>query len=291
MTVSPSGTSWTLHGGGYEATVVSVGGGLRELSYDGRPVLLGYGQDELCHAGLGQLLIPWPNRIADGRYTFDGTEYQLALTEPARLNASHGLTRWASWERSADTVFTHTLHGQPGYPFQLSLEVTYTLADDGVTVSVSATNVGTGRAPYGFGAHPNLTVGRPVDECELTFTAAQRLDADRERLLPLGLVDVDGTAFDFREPRPIGDLLIDSAFTGLGTEWTVSLTDPSDGRTVALTSDTPWMQLYTAEALDREGLAVEPMTCPPNAFATGTDLVVLEPGDTHTTTFRITASG
>jgi aldose 1-epimerase len=285
--ISPSGTSWVLRGGGYEATVVSVGGGLRRLSHDGRDVLLGYGRDELCRAGLGQLLIPWPNRIADGRYTFAGTEQRLALTEPARLNASHGLTRWSVWDRSAENTFIHRLHGQPGYPYQLDLQAAYDLAESGVTVTVTATNIGDADAPYGFGAHPYLTVGRRVDECELTFTAAQRLDVDPDRLLPLGLVDATGT---FSTPRIVGDLQIDNAFTGLPSPWTVTLADPGSGRTTSLTSDTPWMQIYTGEALDRAGLAVEPMTCPPNAFATGTDLIVLSPGDAFTTSFTITAS-
>lgn len=276
-----------LRGGGYEATVVSVGGGLRRLSHDGRDVLLGYGDDELCHAGLGQLLIPWPNRIADGRYTFAGTEHRLALTEPARLNASHGLTRWSVWDRAAENTFVHRLHGQPGYPYQLDLRATYDLDESGVTVTVTATNIGGADAPYGFGAHPYLTVGRRVDECELTFTAARRLDVDPERLLPLGLIDATGK---FSTPRVVGDQEIDNAFTGLPSPWTVTLADPRSGRTTSLTSDTPWMQIYTGEALDRAGLAVEPMTCPPNAFATGTDLIVLSPGDTHTTSFTITAS-
>jgi aldose 1-epimerase len=294
MSVSPSGTSWTLRGGGYEATVVSVGGGIRSLTYEGRDVLIGYGAGELCHAGIGQLLIPWPNRIADGRYAFAGTDQQLALTEPARHNASHGLTRWSSWERTGDApneaVVTHRLHGLPGYPHQLDLSVSYRLDESGLAVTVDATNVGGSEAPYGFGAHPYLTVGRRIDQCELTFGAGQRLDVDPDRLLPRDLVDVD-EVFDFSRGRRVGDLQVDNAFTGLGSPWTVRLTDPDSGASAALQSDTTWMQLYTADALDRAGLAVEPMTCPPNAFATGTDLVVLAPGDTHTTSFTIRASG
>ena len=285
MGVSPSGTSWVLRGGGYEATVVSVGGGLRSLTKDGRDVLLGYGEDEQCHAGIGQLLIPWPNRIADGRYTFAGAEQQLALTEVPRRNASHGLTRWSEWARSGDDTFTHRLHGRPGYPHQLDLEATYRLDETGVTVTVTATNIGAGDAPYGFGAHPYLTVGRRIDECELTFRAAQRLEVDPDRLLPRELVDAGSN-----DLRPIGDVSIDNAFTGLDTPWTVTLTDPDSGRSTSLSSDTPWLQLYTAEALDRAGLAVEPMTCPPNAFVTGTDLVVLRPGDSHSTSFTISAT-
>ena len=292
--VSPSGTSWTISAGPYEATVVSVGGGLRELTYDGMPLVLGYGADEQARAALGQLLIPWPNRIADGRYTFDGTERQLALTEPDKHNATHGLVRWANWDRAGDesdrAVLTHRLHGRPGYPHQLDLTATYTLdPDTGLTVAVDAVNRGAGKAPYGFGAHPYLTVGRPLDECELTFAAEQQLQVDPDRLLPTGLVPVAGTEFDFSSPHRIGGLEINTAFTGPGGAWTVRLGDPDSDRSVSLSSDTTWVQLFTAEGLDRAGLGVEPMTCPPNAFASGTDLVVLNPGDTHRTTFTITA--
>jgi aldose 1-epimerase len=291
--VSPSGISWTIRSGGFEATVVSVGGGLRSLDYDGQAALLGYGEDEPCHGGIGQLLIPWPNRIADGKYTFDGADQQLPLTEPARHNASHGLTRWVEWhlvDRTADhLVVGHRLHGRPGYPHQLDLTARYALSDAGLAVEVSAVNVGLSSAPYGFGAHPYLTVGRRIDECELSFTAAQRLDVDPARLLPRDLLDVGGSPYDFSVARAIGELAIDSAFTGLGSSWTVRLTDPDTGRSSALSSDTPWVQLFTADPLDRCALAVEPMTCPPNAFATGTDLRTLHPGDTHSTTFTITA--
>ncbi|TCC17346.1 aldose 1-epimerase family protein [Kribbella speibonae] len=292
MTVLPSGEQWVLRGGGYEATVVSVGGGLRDLTYDGRPVLLAYGEDEAAHAGLGQHLFPWPNRITDGQYTFEGADQQLYLTEPARQNAIHGLTRWANWVRlddgsdGATVAVGHRLHGQPGYPHQLELRLDYHLTDR-LTVTATATNVGRSTAPYGYGAHPYLSVGRLIDECVLEFTAAQRLEASADRMAPVGLTPVEGSPYDFRAARPIGSTSIDNAFTGLDGEWTVSLTDPDSGARSVLTSDTPWMQLFTGEAVGRTALAVEPMTCPPDAFRTGQDLVVLKPGDSHTTSFQV----
>ncbi|WP_327636856.1 aldose 1-epimerase family protein [Kribbella sp. NBC_00482] len=292
MNVLPSGEQWVLRGGGFEGTVVSVGGGLRELTYDGRPVLLAYGEDEAAHAGLGQHLFPWPNRITDGQYTFEGIDQQLYLTEPARQNAIHGLTRWANWQRIDDgsdpstVVAGHQLFGQPGYPHQLELRLTYHLTDR-LTVTATATNIGRTAAPYGYGAHPYLSVGRPIDDCILEFTAAQRLEVSADRMAPTGLTPVDGTPYDFREPQLIGSTSIDNAFTGLRDEWSVSLTDPDSGARSVLTSDTPWMQLFTGEAVGRTALAVEPMTCPPDAFRTGQDLVVLKPGDSHTTSFQV----
>ena len=294
MSVLPSGEQWTIEAGGYEATVVSVGGGLRGLTYDGRPVLLGYGVDEPAHAGIGQHMFPWPNRITDGKYSFEDIDQQLYLTEPARQNAIHGLTRWANWSRvdgdAASVEAGHRLHGQPGYPHQLDLRLGYRLSDDGLTVTATATNVGSSDAPYGYGTHPYLSVGRVIDECVLEFSAAEWLEVSPERMMPIGLAPVDGSPYDFRSGRAIGGLEIDNAFTGLGGgSWSVTLSDPDSGARAVLSSDTPWLQLYTGAAIGRTALAVEPMTCPPNAFITGQNLVVLKPGESHTTTFQVSA--
>lgn len=294
MSVLPSGEQWTIRAGEYAGTVVSVGGGLRGLSYAGRELLIGYADDEPAHAGLGQHLIPWPNRITDGKYTFNGVAQQLYLTEPARRNAIHGLTRWANWDRTDDGLdesvvkVTHRLHGQPGYPHQLDLSIHYRLdPDTGLTVTATVTNLGAGDAPYGFGSHPYLTVGRVLDECELEFRAESWLEVTPDRLTPVGLRPVAGSAYEFGGGRRIGELDIDNAFTGLPEQWVVTLTDPESGNRAVLSGDTRWLQLYTGSAIGRTGLAVEPMTCPPDSFVTGEDLVVLKPGDHHSTTYRV----
>ena len=294
MSVLPSGEQWTVRAGGYVGTVVSVGGGLRGLAHEGREVLVGYPEDQMAHAGIGQHMFPWPNRITDGKYTFQGVDQQLYLSEPARFNAIHGLTRWADWERADDGIdesvveVAHRLHGQPGYPHQLDLTINYHLdADRGLTVTSTAKNVGTDDAPYGYGTHPYLTAGRKIDECELEFTADNWLEVTPDRLSPIGLAPVAGSQYDFSQAQKVQDLDIDNAFTGLPQTWEIRLTDPDTGNSARLTSDTKWMQLYTGNAIGRVGLAVEPMTCPPDSFRTGHDLVVLQPGDEQVTSFGV----
>ena len=56
---------------------------------------------------------------------------------------------------------------------------------------------------------------------------------------------------------------------------------------MAITADTPWVQVYSGEQVSRRGVAIEPMTCPPDAFNSHTDLVALEPGQTHSMTVGI----
>jgi aldose 1-epimerase len=275
--------------------VVEVGGGLRTYTAGDRLVVDGYAEDEICSSGRGQVLVPWPNRIEDGSYEFEGVRHQLALDEPERRNAIHGLVRWSPWrivERDSDrAAFELRLDPRPGYPFQLALRVEYALAGDGLTVQTTATNLGRGSCPYGAGAHPYLAVEADrVDAVGLRVPAQTLLDAD-ERGLPTGARPVVGTEVDFRLTRPVGSVGLDHCFTDLER-------DP-DGRARVSVGDrtTVWadksygyLMVFTGDGLpdvERRSIAVEPMTCAPNAFRSGAGLVSLGPGETHAGTWGI----
>ncbi|MEZ5094216.1 aldose 1-epimerase family protein [Nocardioides sp.] len=295
--VAATGEQYLLEGGGYRAVVTEGGAVLRSLEYAGRPLVDGFAEAEIPRGCRGQLLIPWPNRIRDGAYTFDGVDQQLPLTEPARRNASHGLVRWSPWNLEEHTdhsvVLTHRLMAQYGYPWTLDLHAVYDVSADGLTVTLSATNLSPQRAPYAVGAHPYLLVGDAgIDGLELTLPAATRLLVD-DRQLPMGREPVDGTDYDFRMPRPIRDTVFDHGFTDLTKDpaggVTVSLRDPATGHGVALWGDhhVSWLQVFSQDdgtATARRAIAVEPMTAPADAFNSGDDLHVLAPagddGDT-----------
>lgn len=299
MSIPPSGTQFEIRHGDQRATVVEVGGGIRELAVGDRDVLHPYPLDAICDGAHGTPLIPWPNRLADGRYTFDGEDHQAALTEPSKQNAIHGFLRWRPWnvvDHVADRVVMATrLHPMPAYPFTLDVEVAYALGPDGLVVTTTATNVGAQPLPYGCGQHPYLSPGRgALDDCTLHLDAATRIVTDDVRQLPTGAEAVEGTPFDFRRPRRIGDLAVDHAFTDLardeqGRAW-VRLTGADDVQ-VALWVDQhhPYLEIYTADTLAgprrRSALGTEPMTCPPNALQTGNDVIRLDPGRSVTTTW------
>jgi len=304
--VAPSGDQYEISGGGYRAVVTECGAGLRELEYDGRPLVLGFPEDRSASSGRGQLLVPWPNRLAGATYTFEGTEHRLPIDERARGNASHGLVRWAAWtpeELTAHSVsLVLRLMSRPGYPWTLDLHALYDLSADGLTVTVTATNLSGSSAPYAQGAHPFLVAGPGrVDDWELTLPAATRLLTD-DRLIPTGREDVRDTDLDFRMARPLRRTSLDSAFTDLTRDpdgrVEVQLRDPAADRGVALWADArhSYLQLFTGDELPahaRESLAVEPMTAPPNAFNSGESLVVLSPagspGDEHSASWGIRA--
>ena len=297
----PSGEQISLELGPHRATVVEVGGGLRAYALGGWDVIDGYGVHERCSGGRGQPLIPWPNRLRDGRYRWKGTELQLDLSEPARHNAIHGLVRWRNWEvrarEPARVVLGHLLHGEPGYPFMLALELEYTLEPRGLTVTTSALNIGPEPCPYGAGAHPYFSLGAVrIDSAILTVPAARRLLAD-ERGIPEGEEPVGGGPLDFRSPREIGGAQLDDCFTGLdrddGGNVRVELRNLEGSRQVTVWASREYehVMLFTGDTLAedqrRRGVAIEPMTCAPDAFRSGAGLIWLEPGERHAASWGI----
>jgi aldose 1-epimerase len=300
---APTGEQIELAFDDQRAVVVEVGAGLRSYAVAGRDVLDGYGVESMSPSGRGQVLIPWPNRIEDGSYEFDGRRHQLALTETEARNAIHGLVRWSAWtiaEREPHRVaMEHTLQPQPGYPFTLALRLEYVLSERGLAVRTTATNVGRDACPYGCGAHPYLMVGtETVDAVELLAPAATVLHSD-DRGLPIGSAAVDGTEYDFRRPRAIGSTKLDNAFTDLerGEDGLarVRLRDPEAGAALTLWVDESYsyLMLFTGDPLpdvNRRSLSVEPMTCPPNAFRTGDAVIRLEPGGSTTSAWGIVAT-
>jgi len=301
--VTPSGRQTRLRFEQQEAVVVEVGGGLRTYEVGGRPVLDGYAEHEMVSAARGQPLIPWPNRLHTGGYTWDGQEHAVPVDEPDQDNALHGLTKWLSWTAEPDGEAAVTMRlsllPQEAYPFALDLAVRYELDPDGLTVTTTATNVGDSDAPYGYGAHPYLTVGTErVDEALLLVPAQTWLPTGPAQI-PLGREPVEGTPYDFRNPTLIGPLHLDYAFTDLLRDdrgrATLVLTAP-DGPRVELWVDEQvrYLEVFTGDPLPqpdrrRRGLGVEPMTCPPDAFRSGQDVVRLQPGRDHLTQWGIRA--
>ena len=290
----PSGAQHEIAHRDQVAVVTEVGATLRRYDVGGRRVLDGFEDSAIADGGRGQVLAPWPNRVADGTWSWEGSDLQLPLTEVPNRNAIHGLVRWAGWtmaDRSEDSVtMATTVWPIPGYPFLLEMTATYRLDDDGLTTQLRARNVGTRPAPYGVGQHPYFTAGTElVDTSLLTVPARTRLLTD-ERGNPTGREDVDGSAYDFRVARPIGDLHIDTAYTDLipGDDGRVRVRlERPDGGGVEVWAGpaTRWVQVFTGDTLApgkrRLSAAVEPMSCPPGALVSGDDLVVLAPAEEH----------
>lgn len=308
MTSIPlSGTQHTLRSGEYEATIASIGATLRRLTHAGRELTLSFDADTVRPSFRGATLAPWPNRVAAGTYDFAGDTYVLPIADDGRPNALHGLASWLDFAvvtASDDRVtLAATIVPQAGYPWRVRVETTFTLAADGLTQTVVATNESGESAPFGTGPHPYLVAGpSALDTWTFALDAGQVLDVTPDTLRPVALVDVAGsTRFDWRAPRVLGDAAVDHAFTGIGAH-VARVTDPT-GTGVEMTWDAvcSWVQVYTcdqpggsANPVHRTGLAVEPMTCAPDAFNADnydydTGLQILAPGAQSTASWRISA--
>lgn len=309
-----SGTQYTLRAGDDEAIIASVGASLRVYRRDGRDIVVPFEADEVRPAYRGTTLVPWPNRIVDGRYRFAGTQHQTPLTEPERGHALHGLAAWLDYDavdRGPDHVtLAATIEPQRGYPWRVRVETTYALTDAGLTQRVTATNESEEPAPFGTGPHPYLVAGTsPLDEWTLSLPAGTVLEVTPDRLSPVALAPVESDAerFDFRTPRPIGAVEIDHAYTDVTRDAagraTVRVIDGRAGTGAEISWDDacPWVQIHTADQPEgaaspahRAGLAVEPMTCAPDAFnaadyAFDAGLRVIEPGESVAASWTITA--
>ncbi|GAA1918012.1 aldose 1-epimerase family protein [Microbacterium aoyamense] len=306
-----SGTQHALRSGDYEAVIASVGASLRSLTYQGRDLVVPFEADEVRPATRGAILVPWPNRVVDGKYSFEGRDFQLALTEPARSHALHGFGTWLDFEavdKGPDHVtLAAVIQPQVSYPWRIVVTTTFALGPDGLTQTVTGRNDSLEPAPWGTGPHPYLVAGEGrVDDWTLELPAGQVLAVTDDRLSPIDLEPVgqdDPARFDFRTARRIGAAEIDHAFTALHRDEdgfaTVRVTDAA-GQGVEMTWDAscPWVQIHTADkpvaADSRLGLAVEPMTCAPDAFNADrypydAGLIVLSAGESVEVGWRIAA--
>lgn len=288
MTADPTGHRFRLQGPRSSAEIAQVGAALRALTVAGVDLVPRYADDLPTPAASGVVLVPWPNRIRDGKYTFQGTERQLAISEPAFGNASHGLLRFGSYSAAEQTddrlVLAADVVPQTGYPFHLRTRVIFTLLADGLHVEHVIENIGAATAPVALGIHPYLQIGGvPTEDLVIHSSGTSTLVLD-ERKLPVDEVPVDD-ATDLRGGRRLGDVALDNAYRGFDRDadgrTRHTLTAP-DGRRVELWQDAgfPWAQVFTTDRYPGNPLAVaiEPMTAPSNAFATGQDLIALEPG-------------
>lgn len=303
-----SGRAIALRNGRARATIATVGASLAALTIAGRNLVAPFDPNRVRPVYRGALLVPWPNRVVDGRYSFGGRKHQLPLNEAERMHALHGLVAWQRFCVAESDAQSVTLGGevvaQAGYPWNLDLRVRFVLDEGGLTQSVTAVNTSDSSAPYGAAAHHYLCGGSgALDSWSLHHPAAAVMEARGERLLPGKTVSVSDAAgaFDFRGGRALGDVEIDHAFTQLGAD--------ADGRAEVTVLDAhgvgarmrwdaevcPWVQLHTADRpepeLHRAAVAVEPMTCAPDAFNSGVGLVVLQPGASHTVEWRLDAVG
>lgn len=298
----PTGIQFHLRRGGVTAHIAQVGASLRGLTVGGVDIVPPYPLGTPAPSCSGVVLVPWPNRVRDGVWTHEGQQQLLAITEPARRNAIHGLLRYSPYDVALRTEssleLTATVFPQLGYPFQLDTTVRYQLTDSGVDVTHELINTSRDAAPVALGVHPFLTIGDvDPDELVLAVQATEHFPVD-DRMLPGEPEPVEGTPYDLRDGRRLGDLQLDDAWGRVVRDADGrarhTVTAP-DGRRVVLWegADLDYVQAFTTTAYpgQRRALAIEPMTAPADAFNSGRGLRLLEPGESWTVEWGIALEG
>lgn len=287
-----SGQSIIIKSQNYEACIVTVGAGISYLKYKQQDLVIPHDPTEIPIAHLGKILTPWPNRIANGTYNFDNQEYTLPINDRANNAAIHGLAAWVVWhiDSICPTSCTLSTNIVPiyGYPFNLFCKVTYTISDDkGLEVSIYAQNNGKNTAPYGCGSHPYLTCNQQnIDNLFFTLDSDSVFIVDKN-LNPKEQVKVDLLDLNFSSKRKIASTKIDHTFVPNKKNWDAVL--ESDHLKVIMNSDCNFIQVYSGEKLNRKGLAIEPMSCPPDAFNSKIGLIYLKPTQEQTLNYSISA--
>jgi aldose 1-epimerase len=292
MTEESTGEQFEITSDNARAVITEVGAGLRAFEWHDVPYLETFPADaDKPPLGAGAVLVPWPNRVAGARWELDGKPQHLDMTEPDKGNAIHGLTRHHAWrtvlrETSRITLATDVAV-QPGWPVPLHTSISYALGRRGLTIEHTVRNVGDQPVPFGVGCHPYPRAGRsPREECQLQLAAHTVLPLDLTTMIPSGpATSVADTVADFRTPRLLAGVALDTPFgdcrpadDGLVHH---RLTGPSGGVEVWAEPDFRWVQVFTPDSFPGTGsaIAIEPMTCPPDALNSGVDLITLAPGE------------
>jgi len=297
----PSGEQVSIAHGDERAIVTEVGATLRSYEKDGVAVVEGFAGDDVPSGARGQILYPWPNRIGDGEWVFSGRVARPSIDDVEHATAIHGLVRWRPFSIDAVNqnrcLLSLLLHPTPDYPFFSELRVAYHLGSLGLTVTTTVVNRDRVPIPFGLGFHPYLAVTTSTIEGAQLEVPARNYVAVNTRKLPTGeILPVAGNPLDFSKLKSINGHELDVTYTdvlrddtGMATASVVDAT----GRRVELSVDRnfPYLQVFTGDTLEkgrrRTAIAIEPMTCPPDALRSGKDIVVLEPGQHWTGSWRL----
>lgn len=268
-----------IHFESWDASISCIGAGLQGLTLDGHAITTSYSVFEQRIGAEGDVLAPFPGRINNAQYVFDGHTQHLLANERAGVHAIHGFVRMLPWQvvDQSNASVTLNLRTSPvaGYPFQLDMTITYTLNCSGLIVTTKVRNDSDVRAPFGIGYHAYFVVGTEfVNQAVLSIPFSHVLEF--EQLIPTGkTLLVDDLEVNFTNKRPIGDAVIDNCFiNGLAADdglVHVVLTGPE--RSLSVWMDPiayPYCVVFTADTLvesrRRRALAIEPMSCASDGF-------------------------
>ncbi|GGG77759.1 aldose epimerase [Corynebacterium pelargi] len=272
--------------GDMAAEINTLGAGLKSLTYNGDPLVETYTSPNEPPLAAGLWLAPWPNRTEDGTFEFEGQEHQLDITEPERNNAIHGFVHKQVWDvvQHYENVASLSCEIAPtqGWPWPITLSVNYQLSPFELTATVIAQTEAP-EAPFALGWHTYLSAkGAETDRSTLRVNVEKQLPLDANRNLPCGDLQESDLAKKLRQGTSLQGVVMDDCFRvdrGLVAE----LTSDDGGVRMVCEDAFHWAQIFTPDESfgvtypgRGRAVAVEPMTAPPNALKSATDLATLK---------------
>lgn len=298
-----------LHYKNQVLVIDQLGGGIKQyyLEFEGKKkeIIHGYENDTQKVGSMGDVLFPFPGRVENSEYEFNGNKYKLSGLRLKDGHALHGFAKYALWEIISKTdsfvslsfKMTREEYKGKGFPFSLSLNLVYSLSEKGLTCKAEVVNSGKESAPFGLGFHPYYSLGvSKVDYLSLQITAGKLVEFSPS-LKPTGkLLDFKDGELDFSSRKAIGNIIIDNCFSNL------SFNDSGINETILSSDDLrikiwqdqnlPYLQLYSADTIGEEnyriGLAIEPQTC--TGFALNMPdmgLMILQPKENFNTSWGV----
>lgn len=283
----------------------SLRGLWRETNGVIEPIITSYSGKENKVGGQGDVLIPFPGRVKDAQYTFEGHAYQMPRNDKDGPNAIHGFVRSQLWHvaehrKNRVTFVVDYAPDTTAYPAALQATVTYSLDETGMTCRFSVKNTGYKAAPVGVGFHPYFSVSDGlIDENILHLPMQSTLEFDDVLIPTSEVLPVEDTAFDFTEAHTIGETRFNTCYldpvrdTEGKTHITLSSPETNRSTTVWMDDSFGFVVLYSGDPLPdshrRRSLAIEPMTCGSDAFNHPEwGLVALPPGETFSGAWGVT---
>jgi len=258
---------------------LNQGGRLSNLVFEDIQVLADFEASTYENNYASSILFPFVNRIKDGKYTFDNSKYQLSCNEGDKNNALHGLvynktfvcTKKVLTLNYASVTLQYKDNGKHlGFPFKFNIDLTYTLNEKGIILSVKIANKDKKNFPFSIGWHPYF-YSKNLDNSTLNFSSNKKYVFDNQQIIS-GTTDLN-----IEMPFQLKAVTLDDCYQLKTNE--IYFSTPEYRFNIESTSKENFLQLYTPEI--RNVIAIEPMTGAADNFNNEIGLQTLQPNETY----------
>lgn len=258
---------------------LNQGGRLSSFVFEDVQVLTDFDASSYKDNYASAILFPFTNRIKDGEYTFNNSKYKLNCNEVDKSNALHGLVYDKTFvcinnvleSDYASVTLQYISDGKmKGYPFKFNIELTYTLCESGIILSINIINKDKKTFPFSLGWHPYFN-SKDLDNSTINFESNTKYVFDNQ------LIISGAIPLDIEMPFQLQGVKLDNGYLLLTNE--IDFSSPEYALNLKSTAKENFLQLYTPNQPNT--IAIEPMTGAANNFNNKIGLQTLQPNTTY----------